>query len=223
VDASSSARGPSGAGLFIALEGVEGSGKTTQARRLVEWLTAERIPHLAVREPGGTATGEVVRGLLLDGQDVAPRAELLLMLAARAALVEEVVRPALAAGKVVVTDRFELSTLAYQGYGRGLPLPEVRTLNAFATGGLAPDVTFLLDVPLKVGTARREHARRGADRIERAGAEFHARVAEGYRRLAQEEPSVEPVDGLHSEAEVHTELVRRLHVRFSETFPPPEC
>ncbi|MFW6202012.1 MAG: dTMP kinase, partial [Gemmatimonadota bacterium] len=109
------------AGLFIVFEGVEGSGKSTQAERLVDWLRERSIPHLATREPGGTPVGEGVRGLLLDRRDdddVPPRAELLLVLAARAALIERVVAPALEEGRIVVSDRFELSTLAYQGYGR---------------------------------------------------------------------------------------------------------
>lgn len=142
-------------GLFIVLEGVEGSGKTTQARLLGERLARAGIDHLVTREPGGTATGEEIRRLLLHGGEVPARAELLLMLAARAVFVEEVVRPALARGAVVVADRYELSTLAYQGYGRGLPLDEVRRMNAFATGGLTADLTLVLDVPPEVGAARR--------------------------------------------------------------------
>src|SRR5690554_2900769 len=135
----------SGPGVFLALEGPEGAGKSTQVRRLEAWLRDRGRDPLVTREPGGTPMGEAVRSILLDSEAVAPRSELLLMLAARAALVDAVIRPALAAGRVVVSDRFHLSTLAYQGYGRGLPLDDVVRLNAFATAGLEPDLTILLD------------------------------------------------------------------------------
>ena len=204
-------------GLFIVLEGVEGSGKTTQARLLGERLAAAGIDHLVTREPGGTATGEEIRRLLLHGGEVPARAELLLMLAARAVFVEEVVRPALARGAVVVADRYELSTLAYQGYGRGLPLDEVRRMNAFATGGLTADLTLVLDVPPEVGAARRAREGRNADRIEQAGEEFHARVAGAYRLLAETEPGVVRIDGSGSAEAVHAEIVDLLRSRFPET------
>lgn len=212
----------SGSGLFIALEGVEGCGKTTQTRLLAEWLSARRVPHTCIREPGGTPIGEEVRRLLLDSADVPTRAELLLMLAARAVLVETVVRPALERGEVVLTDRFELSTFAYQGHGRSLPLSEVRGLNRFATAGLTPDLTIVLDVAPETGEARRARAGRGADRIEQAGRVFHVRVAEGYRRLSREEPNVERVDGSLPVQEVHAQVLSRLHEHFTETFAPPK-
>lgn len=205
-------------GLFIVFEGVEGSGKSTQARRLVEWLEKGGVPHIATREPGGTAVGEEVRRLLLEREKVSARAELLLMLAARAALVEEVIEPALEDGRVVVSDRFDLSTFAYQGYGRGLPLDDVRRLNAFATGGLKADVTILLDVPRTVGESRRRAEGRTADRIERAGGEFHDRVAEAYALLSEEETNVERIDGSPDPDEVHRRVLRRLVRRFPETF-----
>jgi dTMP kinase len=203
--------------LFIVLEGIEGSGKSTQARLLGEWLAGQGLPHLVTREPGGTAVGEAIRQVVLHGGDVTPRTELLLMLAARATFVTEVVAPALSQGKIVVADRFELSTLAYQGYGRGLPLDEVRRLNAFATGGLAPDLTIVLDVPAATGDARR--ARRGAaDRIERAGREFHERVNEAYRLLAASEPGVIALPAEGSIEAVHASIVALLASRFPETF-----
>ena len=205
-------------GIFLAIEGIEGSGKTTQTRKLVELLERRGIPHVAVREPGGTPVGEEIRKILLEGGAVDARAELLLMLAARAALVGEVIVPALEAGKVVVTDRFELSTLAYQGYGRGLPLDEVRRLNSFATGGVRPDLTVVLDVPQEEGERRRAAAGRGPDRIERAGREFHRRVAEAYALLSSEEPAIERVDGTGPADRVHEEIRARLAARFPETF-----
>jgi dTMP kinase len=205
-------------GLFIVLEGVEGSGKTTQAELLVEWLASRGIAHLATREPGGTAVGEEVRRLLLGSGTLGDRVELLLFSAARAELVREVIRPALASGHVVVADRYELSTLAYQAYGRGLPLAEVRAVNAFATGGLRPDLTILLDVPTEVGAARLRARPGGADRIEGAGPPFHERVAEAYRLLAQSEPGVACIDGTAPSADVHGKLLRLLAARFPETF-----
>ncbi len=203
--------------MFIVLEGIEGSGKSTQARLLGEWLGRAGLPHLVTREPGGTAVGEAIREVVLHGGDVTPRTELLLMLAARATFVTEVVSPALAAGKIVVADRFELSTLAYQGYGRGLPLDEVRRLNAFATGGLAPDVTLVLDVPSSTGDARRR-GRSAADRIERAGAAFHDRVNEAYRLLAASEPGVVALAAEGAIEDVHASIVALLAARFPETF-----
>lgn len=203
--------------MFIVLEGIEGSGKSTQARLLGEWLGRAGLPHLVTREPGGTAVGEAIREVVLHGGDVTPRTELLLMLAARATFVTEVVAPALAAGRIVVADRFELSTLAYQGYGRGLPLDEVRRLNAFATGGLAPDVTLVLDVPSSTGDARRR-GRSAADRIERAGAAFHDRVNEAYRLLAASEPGVVALPAEGAIEDVHASIVALLAARFPETF-----
>jgi dTMP kinase len=206
-------------GLFLVLEGVEGSGKSTQARLLAEWLLERDVSAFLCREPGGTALGEEIRALVLEGGAVPPRSELLLMLAARAVFVDEVVRPRLAEGQVVIADRYELSTYAYQGYGRGLPLEEVRQLNEFATGGLHPDLTLVLDVPLAEGELRREAAGRRSDRIERAGSAFHQRVAEAYRLLAEMEPDVELIDGVGRPTEVQAVILDRLRSRYPETFP----
>lgn len=205
-------------GLFLVLEGVEGSGKTTQARRLADRLEACGIDHVLTREPGGTAVGEETRRILLESESVPTRAELLLMLGARAAFVDEVVRPALERGDVVVADRYALSTLAYQGYGRGLPLDQIRSMNAFATVGLNPDLTLVLDVPPAVGERRHRDAGRSADRIERAGASFHRKVGEAYRLLSNTEPGVESLDATGSIAEVHEAIWQRLLERFPETF-----
>ena len=204
-------------GLFLVIEGIEGSGKTTQAKRLADWLEQRGVPYLLTREPGGTPVGEEVRRLLLEGGPLDARTELLLLLSARSALVREVIGPALSDGRVVVADRFELSTLAYQAWGRGLPLEAVRELNAFATGGLRPDLTILLAVPRQTGESRRA-ARSVQDRIEGAGAEFHERVAEAYLRLVESEPGVETVDGTAGPAAVHAALLAVLHSRFPGTF-----
>ncbi|MBW3668704.1 MAG: dTMP kinase [Actinobacteria bacterium] len=168
-------------GRLVALEGGEGCGKSTQAARL-----ATRLGAVLTREPGGTAVGERVRDLLLDPAlvDLDPRAEALFMAAARAQHVAEVISPALAAGHDVVTDRYAHSSLAYQGFGRGLDVEAVRALSDFATGGLWPDLVVLLDVPADVAAGRL-----GAlDRFEAAGAAFHQRVVEGFRALAAAEP-----------------------------------
>ncbi|MEX0908002.1 MAG: dTMP kinase [Gemmatimonadota bacterium] len=206
--------------MFIVFEGVEGCGKSTQAKRLSDSLAGQGIDAILTREPGGTPVGEEIRRALLHGGAVPARAELLLMLAARAAFVEEVVQPALERGRVVIADRFELSSLAYQGYGRGLPLDEVRSANAFATGGLRPDLTILLHVPPGLGAARRAGA--AADRIERAGEAFHVAVARAYRLLSQTEPGIEVVDGAGSEDTVHAAIIELLNARFPETFRPTQ-
>ena len=181
-------------GRFITLEGGEGCGKTTQAARLRSRLAADGVDALLVREPGGTPLAERVRSLLKDETDDPPcdRSELLLFLAARAQLVRNVIRPALDSGRWVVSDRFSDSTFAYQGYGRGLPLDILRVANDFACGGLSPDLTLLLEVPPEVAEARmrgREAATNtAADRIERAGGDFHARLREGFLALAAADP-----------------------------------
>lgn len=202
--------------LFLALEGVEGAGKSTQVRMLEAWLRARGLDPVVTREPGGTTVGEEARRILLHSEDVTAETELLLMLAARSALVAEVIRPALEAGRVVVTDRFALSTIAYQAYGRRLARAEVEAMNRFATGGLEPDLTVLLDVDPAVGEARRRGT--GKDRIERAGDAFHGRVAEAYRLLAGEGERIARVDGAGDPEAVHARIVGVLGARFPETF-----
>jgi dTMP kinase len=202
--------------VFIVLEGAEGSGKSTQARLIGEWLAANGVEHILTREPGGTKVGEEIRAILLHGDDIPAETELLLMNAARAVFVNDVVKPALAAGKIVVADRFWLSSVAYQGYGRGLPLDEVRSICAFAAQGISPDLTVVLDVSAEESEARR--AGRGADRIERAGAEFHQRVAGAYRLLPRMEANVELLSGEGAPAEVHQRIRAVLRARLPETF-----
>jgi dTMP kinase len=168
-------------GRLLVFEGVEGAGKSTQARRLQRALETAGREAVLVREPGGTPFGERIRELLLaDHGEMAPAAEALLFMASRAELVERVIRPALAGGAVVIVDRFFLSTYAYQCGGRGLPELAVRQANALATGGLVPDLTLLLRLTPDAGLARAA-GRGSADRMERAGGEFHARVAEAFR------------------------------------------
>jgi dTMP kinase len=173
-------------GLFITFEGGEGSGKSTQVELLARRLETAGRRVLKLREPGGTPLGEELRQLLLHRRaDISPQAELLLFLAARAELVRAVIRPALAEGTIVICDRFSDSTLAYQGYGRGIDLDQVRKLNDSATGGLKPDLTVLLDLPVEAGRSRKQ---RDEDAFQGEDDTFHERVRQGYLALARQEP-----------------------------------
>ena len=172
-------------GHFIALEGIEGVGKSTQVARLAERLRARGLDPLVVREPGGTPFAEEVRALLLHKpHDLIAASELFLFQAARADLTARVIRPALERGRTVLADRFELSTRAYQAGGRGLPEGAVCTAIALATGGLEPDLYVVLDVPVATGRARQQAQGKDADRLEREDDAFHHRVAEAFRRAA---------------------------------------
>ena len=177
--------------MFITLEGPEGSGKSTQIRLLADRLLANGIPTLLTREPGGTRTGEAIRNLLQhDSSDaeMGHRTEVLLFCASRAQIVEQVIRPALAKGDWVLCDRFTDSTLAYQGFGRGFPLEELQALNRFATGGLTPDLTLLLDISVDESYQRMAQRQAEVDRIERSERAFHERLRHGYLELAAAAP-----------------------------------
>jgi dTMP kinase len=177
-------------GMLIALEGGEGSGKSTQAARLAEWLTERGVAVTVTHEPGATDFGVRIRKILLDSPDgsLTPRAEALLFAADRAHHVDTVIRPALDRGDVVITDRYVDSSLAYQGAGRALAMEDVRRLSRWATGGLRPDLTVLLDIDPEVGLQRARAAGRGRDRVERESLEFHQRVREGFLALADSAP-----------------------------------
>jgi len=171
-------------GLFVVVEGPEGAGKSTLVRALAARLGAEGRDVVTVREPGGTPVAEAARKVALKfPHAMAPAAELFLFLAARADLVHQVIRPALEAGQVVIADRFDLSTVAYQVAGGGLPADQVAQAVRLATGGLAPDVMLVLDVPVDVGRARQRAARKVQDRFERQDDAFHRRVLEAYRSV----------------------------------------
>ncbi len=191
--------------MFITFEGVEGCGKTTQARLLERALTRRGFRTRMTREPGGAAISEQIRALVLDHKNdgMEPMAEALLYVASRAQFVAEIVRPALRDSTIVICDRYADSTLAYQGYGRGLDIATLATLNAIATGGLMPDITFLLDLPVAAGLDRR---RRGAgewNRLDNAGDAFHERVRNGYHALTMAEPERwRVIDASGSEAAV---------------------
>jgi dTMP kinase len=168
--------------VFVVVEGPEGAGKSTLVRWLASQVRADGHDVVTVREPGGTPIAEAARKLALKSRhDRAFAAELFLFLAARADLVERVIRPALADGRIVIGDRFGLSTIAYQVAGRGLPLPDVEAALRVATGGLTPDLTLVLDIPVTVGRERQRTAGKVRDRIEREDDTFHTRVREAYR------------------------------------------
>jgi dTMP kinase len=208
-----------GTGRLIAFEGGEAAGKSTQAKRLAAGIDGE-----LTREPGGTAVGERLRELLLKTQEatLSARAELFLMLAARAEHVAEKIGPALLEGRHVVVDRFTASSIAYQGYGRQLPLREVEAACGFATGGLEPDLYVLLDLPVALTAVRRPG--KGHDRIERAGPEFHERVRQGFLAQAAREPerwcvvdAAQPVEAVFSA--VAAAVSSRLGLQVTGTAP----
>jgi dTMP kinase len=215
------------AGRLLVFEGPEGAGKTTQIARLAELLRSRDVSHLVVREPGGTPTGERIRSLLLDPDgDMVPTTEALLFLASRAEHVARVIRPALAAGRFVIADRFFLSTYAYQIAGRGLPEDAVRAANALAIAGLRPDLTLLLLHRAAEGLARADH-RGTRDRMERADIAFHERVATAFEEYATrpwqrdhpEAGTIASVDASGSPDAVHEQLLGILAERWPETFP----
>ena len=181
-------------GLFIVLEGAEGSGKSTLAKPLAERMRSAGVDPVVVREPGGTRAGEIARQALLDPEHhVSPLAELFLYLAARAELVATVIAPALRAGRVVLSDRFTMSTEAYQMVGRGIPAEVILPANRAASEGLRPDLTLILDLPPDVGRARQVAAGKRLDRLDAESAEFHRRVVEFY--LAVQGDGVRHLDG----------------------------
>ena len=213
-------------GRLIVFEGAEGAGKTTQIRILAKRLAAAGIPCTAVREPGGTPVGDEIREILLHReQPITATAEALLFMASRAELVAREIVPALNGGKVVLVDRFFLSTYAYQIVGRGLPETEVRAANRLATGGLVPDLTLLLDVPAAHGLERAD-ARGKRDRMERSGDDFHADVGNAFRQFADSawqhsHPECGPIkliDGTGDEATVHERVVSTLASSFPQPF-----
>ena len=213
-------------GVLIVFEGGEGSGKSTQLRRVSGELARRAVSHVCLREPGGTPLGTEVRRMLLDrASDIAHRAEALLFMASRAQLVEREIEPALAKGDVVLLDRFFLSTYAYQIVGRGLPEAEVRAANRLATGSLVPDLTLLLDVHAAHGLERAD-ARGKRDKIERSGDEFHARVGNAFREFAdpkwqhshRECGPIKLIDGTGDEAAVHQRVVSALISAFPQPF-----
>lgn len=196
------------AGLFVAFEGGEGSGKSTAAQAVAEKLRADGHEVVLCREPGGTDAGEEVRRLL--HMDLTPRAELFAFLVARAELVERIIRPALIRGEIVICDRFEGSTFAYQGYGRGLSLAGLRAVNAFATGGLSPELTIWLKIDPQAGLLRKlgevEAIRTGLETVE-----FHRRVFDGYSELSEGDKTWRTIDATLPAGEVAREAYQKVN------------
>src|SRR4028118_1231453 len=227
-------------GLLIVFEGVEGSGKTTQMRRCSDWLQGsgigsdlavkgEEMPVVVTREPGGTSLGLGLRKLLLEEGDsqenptptsslIQDRAELLLYAADRAQHVEEFLKPQLALGTIILCDRYTDSTIAYQGYGRGLDLKLIEQINQIATGGLESDLTLWLDIDAEMGLERARQ-RGSADRIEQADLDFHRRVQQGFTQLAVSNPQrIVRIDASKSKQEVHLAIQEIFRQRFSQWF-----
>jgi len=195
--------------MFLTFEGVDFSGKTTQARLLVDRLSRERTLCF-LREPGGTQISERIRDILLDRKhlELTDEAELLLFSASRAQLVTQVIRPALQRGEWVICDRYYDSTTAYQGGGRRLNIHAIRTINAFATGNLVPDLTLFLDIPVDEIERRKQAAGKGFDRMESSGREFFERVRAGYCALCADEPDrVLRIDGMRPVETIHNEIL----------------
>jgi|SRR5690554_984954 len=196
-------------GIFIVFEGLDGCGKTTQAQLLAGFLAENGIEYTHVREPGGTPVGDTLRALLLDPDTVLTQwGEVLLLAAARAQLVQDVIKPALAQGRVVICDRYLFSSLAYQGYGLEQDVELVKQVNWEAVQGLLPDLTFLLDVSPQAGLSRQARAR-GLDRIEQRDLSFFNRVWQGYSKLAQVYNLIR-IDGTANAQEVHQQVLTYL-------------
>ncbi|MBX7167399.1 MAG: dTMP kinase [Pirellulales bacterium] len=193
-------------GCFLSLDGIDGAGKTTQLELLVAWLRSLGHDVLTCRDPGSTAVGEQIRAILLstDTVGLSRRAEMLLYMAARAQLVDELIRPALAAGRTVISDRYLLANLVYQGYAGGLDVEELREIGRVATGGLAPDLTLVLDLPEDLSAARIAQ-QRSTDRMEQQGDDFRRRLRAGFRAEADHDPAriawidaAESIDAVHA-------------------------
>lgn len=181
------------AGFFVVLEGPEGAGKTTLAAALADWLRGHRVDPVMVRQPGGTPLAEALREQMLDtDREWTPELELLYVITARADVVSRVIRPALTAGRVVISDRYDLSTRAYQGAGRGLPLDHLEWVIRAGTGGLDPDLMLVLDLPAAEGVERLHRNARAQNRLDRESLEFHERVVSRY--LAEQGPGVVHLD-----------------------------
>lgn len=194
-------------GILVTFEGIEGSGKSTQIGLTREYWEGKGYPCLVTKEPGGCPLGEEIRGLLLDKAELSinPLAELFLIEADRAEHVAEVLRPALEKGQMILCDRYADATIAYQGYGRGVDIDVIEEMNQWATGGLTPHCTIVLDCPVDLGMARAD----GKDRFEREGHEFHRRVREGYLRIAKKDPQrVRVVSGTGDQVTIQEEIRR---------------
>jgi len=204
--------------MFVTFEGIDGSGKSTQIRLLEQYLTSSHIEYISVREPGGTEFSELIRSILLDStHSINPISELMLFEAARADLVEKVIKPALEKGKIVITDRFYDSTTAYQGYGRQLKIDYVNICNELAIGKCKPDITFLLNLPLDIAKERINHLQ--PDRIEQSSLDFFQRVYEGFLEIAKKNPErIAIIDSNKDKNDTFIEIKTILQKKFPKHF-----
>jgi dTMP kinase len=194
-------------GLFLSLDGIDGTGKSTQCRLLMDWLRGRGLDVVQCADPGGTAVGSALRDILLNHRgEMTPACEALLFMASRAQLVAEVIRPALDAGRVVVCDRFLLANVVYQGYGGGIDVDQLWQVGRLSTGGLEPDLTLVLDLPLEAALRRRN---REPDRMERKAAGYHRRVREGFLSEARRRPDRVRVIDAGAAVEVVQEHIRK--------------
>lgn len=201
-------------GKFITFEGSEGCGKSTQSKLLYEYLKRKGRKVVYLREPGGTAISEKIRKILLDPHShIAPECEMLLYMAARTQIVNDVIKPALEEGKIVICDRFLDSTLAYQGYGLGMSIAFIREVGNFVTRGITPDLTILLDLPVNEGLLK---CGRVKDRIERRSCEYHQAVRKGYITLAKNEPRRIKIVKVAKDKNITQEKIRKLVSKYIE-------
>ena len=201
-------------GTFITFEGVEGAGKTTQAQRLATALGPDVV---LTREPGGTLISERIRDIFLTSDSITTMTEVLLLAAARAQHVDELIRPALAANQIVICDRFTDATVAYQGYRGGIDLDLIYQLNHIATGGLTPDITFILDLPPEIGLQRHQSGKKYRDRLEREPLDLHRKVREGYLSAAKTDPDrVKLIDATQSPDAVHAAILTKYQKYLSQ-------
>ena len=197
--------------MFITFEGLDFSGKSTQVGLLADALSRSGAKTLVLRDPGGTAIGERIRAVLLDREllDMSDFTELFLFSASRSQLVQEIIKPALHAGTIVVCDRFYDSTTAYQGWSRGLSLEAIKSINRVAADGLLPAITYFIDIPVSEIELRMKRQKAGADRMEMSGRAFYERAREGFLQLAKEEPRFEVIDGRMSIEEIRQKVWNR--------------
>lgn len=198
-------------GLLIVLEGPDGSGKTTQIELLKEYFTNMNKEVICTREPGGTKISEAIRNIILDNGncEMGGMCEALLYAAARAQLVKEVIKPALAEGKLVICDRFVTSSIVYQGIARGLGIDIIRELNECALEGLKADFTFMLKIPYKEGLKRKSNQKK-LDRLENSGDEFHRKVYQGYIQMAENSKDILIIDGARDIPEIHKDIISEI-------------
>ncbi len=198
--------------MLITFEGLDYSGKSTQLRLLSDRLTLQDYHVLVLREPGGTEIGEKIRKMLLDKTNtgMTEASELFLFSACRSQLIKDVISPALEGGMVILCDRYYDSTTAYQGYGRGIDLDVIHVINRYATGGLVPDMTFFLDIPIREIEKRITAAKTNKDRMELNGIDFYERVREGYLQIAKEESRYRIIDGLQPVDDIHELIYQQL-------------